>query len=329
MTRQTRSQVPWAICLPCPERRINFIALTSQTPYRLTMIFLLGFLLITLSPVESSTPHSVVPTDTTTSVWQNDLISKISFSQLGFQNWEEGGLNTLSTVTGLEGKITRDIGSWAQTYEINLSFGFVKQDTLNLRKANDVIRLRSSLQYQGDGFFKILNPTLASEIRTQFADGFNYKKNPFGDGRKPPVKVSDFLAPAIFSQSLGLTYVPGKWFTQRMGIGAKETVVRHTKLRPLYKLSPDQLVRFELGAESRTKVDWEVFENVRYKTSLGLFAAFNKPDLPDLLWENEIVLQVNAWLHVSLEYAALYDRDLGSQLQMKEMLAVGLSYAIM
>ena len=76
--------------------------------------------------------------------------------------------------------------------------------------------------------------------------------------------------------------------------------------------------------ESRTEVDREVFENVRLRSSLNLFASFNQTftetRLPDVLWENLITMEVNAWLGVDFEFVTLYDRDLSQRLQLKEVL---------
>ena len=69
--------------------------------------------------------------------------------------------------------------------------------------------------------------------RTQFTAGFNFEKNPLGDVRTPPVKVSDFMSPGTFTQSIGMTYQAKPWISQRVGIGGKETVVMIEKLRPL------------------------------------------------------------------------------------------------
>ena len=81
------------------------------------------------------------------------------------------------------------------------------------------------------------------------------------------------LAPATFTESVGLTYDPRPWFTQHVGIGSKQTVVILAYYRPLYNQDRDNPVRVELGLESRTKFEKEVFENVRVRSSLGLFAA--------------------------------------------------------
>lgn len=267
--------------------------------------------------------------DTVVYGWGMDLSGTLAASQAAYENWTEGGINTVNATAGFTGAATHRSVDWKQTYDLRLAFGLVKQDTLRFRKAVDVIDLRGALQYHGNGFFQTFNPTAALTARTQFARGFNYDRNPFGDGRPLPVKVSDFFSPAIFTQSLGLTYDPNAWFKQRLGVAAKETVVDIRRLRPLYGLERDQPVRYEVGLESRTEVDREVFENVRLESSLGLFASFNQAELPDLVWENLVTMQVNTWLGVNVEFVTLYDRDLSRRLQLKEVLALSVSFVIL
>ena len=106
-------------------------------------------------------------------------------------------------------------------------------------------------------------------------------------------------------------------------------MVEIERFRPLYGLEPDQTVFWEVGLESKTDIDREIWDNVALKSSLGLFAAFNNPDLPDLLWENVIAMQVNRWLSVNLQADALYDRDISKALQMKEVLSLGISFILL
>lgn len=258
-------------------------------------------------------------------VWSNELTTRVSGSQAGYQNWAEGGINSLSAATQINGSFERTSENWLQLYETRLTIGVVKQDTLALRKAEDLVRLKGQVSYTGDNGFQVLSPTAAAAVRTQFAPGYSYDKNPFEDGRRPPVKVSDLFSPATFTQSIGLAYNSDIGFSQRVGIGAKETVILIEDLRELYGQSPGQAVRFQLGVESQSELDWEVFENVRLRSSLGLFAAFNKEELPDLLWENQIDMQVNRWLSANLELVTLYDRDISSAVQVKEVFSMGIS----
>jgi len=282
---------------------------------------------LTLSGIVNAQDAAPTP-DVTPPVWVPELVGKLAGSQAGFQNWAEGGVNTLAFTVGIDGKVERAGSTWQQKITGKLSFGLVKQDTLNFRKAEDLIRLTSTFNYVGDGFFDKLHPTIAFQARSQFAAGFNFEKNPFEDGRRPPVKVSDFLSPGTFTQSVGMTYQSRPWISQRFGLGAKQTVVLIENLRSLYRMDQDESVRFEIGLEAFTDFDKEIFKNVFLKSTLGLFAAFNQPESPDLLWENVLNMKVNSWLQVNLEWSALYDTDMNSRVQLKEVFSVGISYHI-
>ena len=262
--------------------------------------------------------------------WTKSLVGRLSGAQAGFSNWAEGGVNTVALTVGLDGKAVKKTDTWTNSNELRFSFGLVRQDTLDFRKAEDLIRLRTSLKYTaGEGALATLQPTMAAGLRTQFAPGLNFEKDPLGTGRELPVKVSDFFSPASITQTIGLTWDPNPWLTQRVGIAAKETIVLIEELRPLYGVSMDKTFRAELGIEAYTDFEKQLAENVQYKSTLGLFAAFGSQDAPDLIWENAIAMKVNSLLNVNFEWTLLYDKDVATDIQAKEVFSVGFSYAFL
>jgi hypothetical protein len=267
------------------------------------------------------------PADTT--AWTKELVGKFAATQVGFQNWQGGGVNAFALSSGMDGKFARQSGRWAQTHELRVGLGIVKQDTLDFRKAEDILRTNTTLLYVGERFFKTFNPTIAVGLLTQFAPGFNYDTDPISGTRTPPVRVSQFFAPAYLTEAVGLTWKPAAWVTQRFGFGAKQTIVTTARFRPLYGNDPDKSLRNEGGLEAKTEVDKQLMENVKFKSSLGLFAAFNQLDNPDVVWENLITMKVNKYMNVSFEYVNLYDRDVIDKVQLKEVLAVNVSFILL
>ncbi len=233
-------------------------------------------------------------------------------------------MNTLALTIAFTGRAGRKTENWKQQHAANLAVGFIQQDTLTVRKANDRLHLSSTLRHRGNGFFQTFNPTLATSLRTQFLTEFNHKKNPFSDGREPPVEVSDFLAPATFTQSVGLTYEPAPWISQRLSLGGKEVLVADRNLRALYGLTPGDGFRYDAGLESTTELDRRLFEDVRVQSSLRLFAAFNR-DSPDMLGENLLRLKFNKWFSLDFEFDALYDGDVTRALQVREVISLAAS----
>lgn len=47
-----------------------------------------------------------------------------------------------------------------------------------------------------------------------------------------------------------------------------------------------------------------------------------------MIWENLVTMQVNSWLGVDLEVTTLYDDDVSRALQLKEVLSLGITLAL-
>lgn len=289
---------------------------------------LLPALLLTLCAGSAIAQESGAPA-TDPAAWKSDLTAKLAGSQASFQNWAEGGVNTLAFSSGLDGKWERTSRGWNQLYESRFAFGMVKQDTLDFRKAEDIIRLTATYRYSGDGSLDKVSPTVSFRARSQFASGYNFEKNQFKVKRPLPQKVSDLLSPGVFTQALGMTYSHRPWLTQRVGLGGKQTVVLIERLRELYNMDIDETVRVEVGFEAYTDFDKELFTNVHLKSTVGLFAAFNKPESPDLLWESTLAMKVNSWLQFNVDWAVMRDDDVSRRFQFKEVFSVGVVYHIL
>lgn len=283
--------------------------------HRIPILLLFAALAAVPAAAQNATPDS--------SAWKKELAGKLSVTQAGFHQWADGGTNSLAVSAGVDGKAEHTVGRWTQLYEMRAGFGFIDTDTLDFRKAEDLIVLKATYSYQGEGFFKRFEPTALATFRSQFWEGFDYKK------RRPDgtyEKVSDALSPATLVQQVGLTHESTAWMRHRFGFAAKETIVLIERLREKYKVDPDRSIRFEAGLGFITDVDAELAENIHYKSTLSLFAAFNQADAPDLLWENHLSMKVNAWLSTNVEWVMLWDKDRTDLLQMREVFSIGITY---
>lgn len=274
-----------------------------------------------------------------TTGWTYDATAGLNASQAAYRNWEEGaGTNTLALSAGIFGKAEKRGARWIQLHELQLDFGIINQEEQEVRKSEDLIQLNTSLRYDGEGFFHIFNPTIAGNLRTQFAQGFDYTGNPFDGepGATPeqealtaPVQTSAFFSPAFITESLGLTYEPYRNVTVRFGAASKQTVVNNPDFRILYGVDPDKVARIEGGAELAISADRMLAENIRYRSQFNAFYAVNQTENPpDARWQNTITLTVNDWLSTDLEFVALFDEDITSKVQLKETISVGINFSL-
>ena len=298
-------------------------------------LFFAGGSAFAQSGLPSADPTKSPTSDTADAEWDRVLAGKFSASQAAYKDWQEGGLNSLSFSISLDGGAEKKGEMWAQAHTMRLALGFLDQEGREIRKSEDLIRLHSDLQFQGNGFFKQFNPTLAGDLRTQFASGFNYSNNPYPDGHPrdgedTPVQTSAFFSPGTITESLGLTYEPTESLSLLLGVASKQTIVLERDFRVLYGLDRSKTVRTEAGGQFSSNLDYDITENIRYRSQLNAFFALdqlNNP--PDVIWENVLNLQVNSWLSTDLEYVAIYDEDTSKVIQMKEVISVGVTFSLL
>ena len=249
----------------------------------------------------------------------------MAFTQAGFYRWHDGGTSSFAFSAGLKGKAERTGKQWGLQHEIHLAYGLVKQNDVDLRKAEDVIHLFTSFTNTGRLLFGRLAPTVTIDFRSQFAPGFDYSKE---DSITAAPQISDFFAPATVVETFGFQLDMFRFVALEFGAAGKHTFVRDPMLRSRYKVAPSRVVRNELGLSTRIQIEKDLFTNVHLDHALTLFASFNKPDAPDLLSETHVTMTVNRWLHVNLEYVAKLDRDVSRSLQMKELISLGVTLVL-
>lgn len=304
------------------------------------LLLTFGFTGLVHAQSEEDTRSGSSPTAADSAGWTYDATARLNLSQAAYKDWQEGGgVNSLAVSAATGGVAREREGHWFQTHELRLALGIIDQQDRALRKSEDQIRYQSTLRYEGDDFFRVLNPTVALQLRTQFAAGFDYNGNPFegevpmGDPRlerTTPVQTSSFFAPAFITESLGLTYKPASQLTMRFGAASKQTVVVEEDFRVLYGVQSDRTVRIEAGGEFASTLDTQLSDNIRYRSDLGVFYAINQlEEPPDVLWENTITLEVNDWLSTNLEFTALYDQQITNAIQLRETISVGLSFTLL
>ncbi|PAP77416.1 DUF3078 domain-containing protein [Rubrivirga marina] len=265
--------------------------------------------------------------------WRSSLVATLAGNQASFSNWQEGGVDALSGTASVDGTFDRVVGDFLTEQTLRLVIGVQKQDTLDVRKAIDVARYEASAEVISERVFR---PALAVLFRTQFAPGFDY--TPTAEEYPSLVvvpgeelKVSDAFAPLVMSQSLGLAVRPGGGAFLRMGVALKETVVGIERLRPVHGNALDQPVRVQAGVDGEAGIDRKIMDNVRLQSRLSMFQAFGQVanQAPDVLFETVLLLKVNSLLNVRVDAAVAYDADVSADVQLREVLALGVSVPIL
>ncbi len=262
------------------------------------------------------------------SPWKLELRGALNGSQASYRNWEQGGVNTVAVSAGTNFNALYRRGKWGYHLDIGLLYGQAKLDD-DFRKTDDDIKIRNTGRYfLNDDRWSIV---AAVNFESQFDRGFdNSREN----------VVSRFMSPAYVTESVGISYKPVEYFNIDFGAAAKQTIVVRDgqagfrgdtpiTYRERYGLDNDQSVRNELGFSLLIQFDRELFENLRYVSSIETFTNANQnPDRSDFRFNNELIGRINSFMNTTFRFTMLYNDDISDKLQLRQTLTVGVSFRL-
>jgi len=259
--------------------------------------------------------------DSAKPAWESEIIGNLNLTQARFDNWEQGGENTLAWQLKLDSKFVRDAPKYNWSNSGKFTLGYAKVGDTEARKSSDEISLESVYTRK---LSKLLNPFVAVSAKTQFVTGFQYS----GDTK---TKVSRFLDPGYFTQSLGVGYASSENFKSRLGATIKETVTSEFPVPYADdpKTAKIEKTRVEPGISSVTDFKRKLQENITLTSKLDLFSDLEAFNRIDVLWENDLLMRVSKLISVTIELNLLYDRDVSTRRQLSQTLAVGLTYSFL
>lgn len=268
-----------------------------------------------------------------TSYWKKGGMASITFSQTSLTNWSGGGDNAVSTnaLLDLFANYNKGKNSWENT--MKLEYGLVKQGDEGVRKSIDKIDYTSKYGYKNGGHWFY---TALFDFKTQFAKGYNYASSDDADD----VKVSNFLAPAYITFSLGMDYKPNEVFSAYLSpLSSKMTIVNDDDLSDAgaFGVDPGDKFRGEFGAFTKMALNKDIMKNVNFKSTLDLFTNYSENfGNIDVTWEVMVNMKVNDFLTATINTSLVYDDDVdylsdegvnkGPKIQFKEIVGIGLAY---
>ena len=250
--------------------------------------------------------------------WQKEMVGGLNLTQTSFDNWKQGGENSYAWQLNLNMKFINDQEktNWSNTGK--LTYGSNKTGDQEMRKSIDEIKLESVLTYK---LGVLINPYVAVTGETQFAPGYNY-------GTEPKSQISAFMDPGYLRESIGIGIKPNEIVKTRLGAALKQTIT--SDYPAPYADDPSTLdvekIKNEIGAESVTDLDWKVSENSLFTSKLELFSAFNTFKEIDVNWDNILTTKISKYFNVNFNFKLFYDRDISKMRQIKQAIALGVSY---
>jgi len=256
--------------------------------------------------------------------WKVDWVGGLNGAQASYNNWSQGGVNTISVTASTVFNAKFRKNKFAYALATNLKYGKAKLEGEGTRKTDDRIAVNNKFSYlfSDDSWSAFGNVNFS----TQFDQGFDYNVPDDED----PILISKFFAPAYFTQIAGLAYNPTDYFTAEAGLAMKETIVSDSELSTRYGLDAGDNFRFEPGYSLAFNFEKKVFSNVRLISSLETFTNLQRAvDNTDVNFANELIGKINDVMNMSFQFVMVYDSDFNREVQLKQVLSAGISYSIL
>jgi len=309
----------------------------------ITFFLIIGFSQILSGQVTEVEKHlRTLPPDTTQG-WKKGGVIVANLAQTSMTNWAAGGQNSVAMngIFSAFANYKRNKSVWDNSLDIG--YGKLKQGkNNNYRKTDDKIDLLSKY---GKEAFKNFYYAFLFNFKTQMAPGYDYPND--------TVKISNLFSPAYILFALGMDYKPNAYFSAFIApLTAKFTIVNDKKLSDAgaFGVKPRNKSLSEIGGYIRaiySKNDFksEFLKNVSFTTKIDLFTNYAKnPQNIVVNWETLIAFKVNKFISANISTQLIYDDKIkvpfdkngdgkietgeavGSKIQFKEILGVGLSY---
>ncbi len=257
------------------------------------------------------------PADT---AWKHSLVAGLTLTQVAFTDWAQGGENALAYSASADGKSIFDNSDANWTNAYRFAFGQARLGDQGLRKTDDIIDLSTVYTRKLNAY---INPYIAATMKSQFAKGFMY------DAAGSRTQVSKFFDPAYLTQSAGAGYQPIKEIKTRLGAGVREVVTSEFNQYADDPSTPEiEKVSVDGGLESVTDISWQLQDNILFESKLELFDPFKHLDEAIVRSNTIITAKVSKYITTIFSLQLINERRVTPRTQVKESLALGLSYTI-
>ncbi len=251
--------------------------------------------------------------------WKKEMAVGVNLTQTSFDNYVQGGENTLAWQLNYNFKFENDQEhhNWVNSGKLNYGMNKVNDD--EMKKSIDEIKLESVYTCK---LGIAIDPFVAATGETQFAPGYNYKKD-------PKVQISDLIDPLYFRESIGFGFKPKPSIGTRLGASLKQTITNDYPVPFADDPATDKIEknRFEYGMESVTDLDINITKTSKLTSKLELFSNLVAFDEIDVNWDTVLTAKVSQYVNMNFNVKMIYDKDVSKKRQLKQALAVGLSYS--
>ena len=255
--------------------------------------------------------------------------TSLNFNQAYFSNWISGGESSLTVLYRLNYNFNysdRRGLVWDTNVLFSIGTTYISGNKF-LKKADDRFEISSLLGKQINQFWSYSS---LFNIKTQILPGYRFY---FEDGIEAREKVSQFLSPGIIQTGLGWYYKRSADFRLNLSpLSARAIIVSKSFTNDLlenatyFGVDRERSVKYFFGALVSGYYRKQIMKNVTWENIFSLYVNYlEKTKNVDFDWNSNIRFKVNNQISGNFVLHLLYDDDLIGDLQVRELLGLGIS----
>jgi len=253
--------------------------------------------------------------------WQKQVVGNANMNQTSFDNWAQGGENSFAWQVSINAKFIDTQKSFIWSNTGSFSFGKTRVGKAEARKSVDEIKLESVFKTKLGIEF---DPYLSVMCETQTTTGYKYT-----NGHKIP--ITGFLDPGYFVESLGFGLKISSDLKTRLGAALKQTVAEQYAEHYTDNPETDRIETFknEVGINSVSDYRKKLTATSLLISKLELFSNLKGYKEIDVRWDSLLSTKLSSYFNINFNVKLFYDRDISKKRQLKQALALGITYTFL
>lgn len=240
------------------------------------------------------------------------------FNQSSFTNWVAGGDNTVAGNINVNYDFNYKKKNINWDTRILSSYGVSYISDKGYRKTDDRFELNSLLGVKTGEYWFL---SFLGNLRTQYSNGFNYKKD-------PKELVSQLFSPAYITLGPGMLWKKSDEFNFNIAPATARWTLVNEQFSGKFGVDEGSTTAFSLGFNLSGYYKLGLMENIEMENILNLYSDYlaNVGNV-DVDYQANIRFKVNKSIKMHMTLHTIIDDNSSSKVQFRQLFGLGVNYS--
>ena len=240
------------------------------------------------------------------------------FNQSSFSNWASGGENTVAGNFNVnyDFNYKKDNLNWDSRIITGYGISYISEK--GYRKTNDRFEFNTLFGLKTGKYWFL---SFIGNFRTQYTNGYDYKK-------EPKELVSQFFAPAYLTFGPGMLWKKSDNLNLNIAPGTARFTFVNDEFSGKFGVEQGKNLAFSFGFNLSGYYKFTIMENVEMENILTLYSDYlaNIGNV-DIDYQTNIRFKVNKHIKMQMTFHTVMDDNSSSKIQFRQLFGLGVNYS--